>query len=203
MATRSNSSRERILECAEAIILQKGFAGTSIDDIIEKAAITKGGFFYHFDGKSGLAHALVDRYLEKDEVIFSGLFSKADDLSEDPLHRLLIFLKLLAEMMGDLQETHPGCLVVSFTYESQQFDDEIRESIRKGLLRWRGMMTERLESIMQKYPAKSDTNIDALADMFTSTIEGGIVLSRAFQDNKLLVDQILVFRNYVRMLFEP
>jgi TetR/AcrR family transcriptional repressor of nem operon len=106
-------------------------------------------------------------------------------------------------MMGDLQQTHPGCLVVSFTYESQQFDDEIRESIRKGLLRWRGMMTERLESIMQKYPAKSDTNIDALADMFTSTIEGGIVLSRAFQDNKLLVDQILVFRNYVRMLFEP
>ena len=52
--TRSNSSRERILACAEAVILQKGFSGTSIDDILEKASITKGGFFYHFDGKPGL-----------------------------------------------------------------------------------------------------------------------------------------------------
>ena len=43
--TRSNSSRERILACAEAVILQKGFSGTSIEDILEKASITKGGKF--------------------------------------------------------------------------------------------------------------------------------------------------------------
>jgi len=58
MATRSNSSRERILACAEAVILQKGFGGTSIDDILESASITKGGFFYHFDGKNARGQLL-------------------------------------------------------------------------------------------------------------------------------------------------
>jgi AcrR family transcriptional regulator len=202
MTTRSNSSRERILKCSEALILKNGFAGTSIEDILEKAAITKGGFFYHFENKAVLAHALVERYLVQDEVIFSDLFNQADDLSEDHLHQLLIFLKLFAEMMGQLQETHPGCLVVSFTYESHQFDDDIRELIKQGLLSWRKMISSRLENITQKYPIKDDISIDALADMFISSIEGGIILSRAFQDNKLLVKQVLAYRNYLRVLFE-
>lgn len=203
--TRSNSSRDRILKCAEAIILRKGFASTSIEDILEDAAITKGGFFYHFDGKAGLAKALVERYLEYDEGIFADLFKQADQLSEDPLHRVLIFLKLLAEMMGNLQETHPGCLVASFTYESQQMNDEVRELTKQGLLAWRKMIADRLDLIQKKYPSKHDTHmtsVDALADMFTSTIEGGIILSKAFQDNKLLVEQILAYRNYLRVLFE-
>ncbi|WP_455376362.1 TetR/AcrR family transcriptional regulator [Kaarinaea lacus] len=200
--TRSNSSRDRILKCAEAIILRKGFASTSIEDILEDAAITKGGFFYHFDGKAGLAKALVERYLEYDEGIFADLFKQADQLSEDPLHQVLIFLKLLAEMMGNLQETHPGCLVASFTYESQQMNDEVRELTKQGLLAWRKMIADRLELIVEKYPSKHEINVEALADMFTSTIEGGIILSKAFQDNKLLVQQILAYRNYLRALFE-
>ena len=202
MSTRANSSRERILECAEAIILQKGFAGTSIEDIIEKAAVTKGGFFYHFEGKTGLAQALVKRYLDQDEVIFNNLFKQADDLSEDPLHQLLIFLKLFADMMAELQQTHPGCLVVSFTYETYQVNDVVRELIKEGLLSWRKMISERLELIMQKYPSQGDVSVNSVADLFISTIEGGIILSRAFEDNQLLVNQVLAYRNYLRMLFE-
>lgn len=202
MASRSNSSRDRILECAEAIILQKGFSSTSIDDILEKAAITKGGFFYHFDGKTGLARALVERYLIQDGLVFHDLFKQADSLSENPLHQLLIFLNLLAELMGQLQDTHPGCLVVSFTYESHQINDEIRELIKKGLITWREMISSRLKKIIEKYPSDNEINTDVLADMFITTIEGGIILSRAFQDNQLLINQILGYRSYLRTLFE-
>ena len=203
MSTRTNSSRERILACAQSIILQKGFSGTSIDDILEKAAITKGGFFYHFDGKPGLAQALVERYLDQDDILFNSLFKQADELSEDPLHQLLIFLKLLADTMSELNETHPGCLVASFTYESQQFNDDVRELIKVGLVRWRDMISARLQTIAGKYAPQSDVAFATLADMFTAGIEGGIILSRAFQDNSLLVSQILAYRNYIRMIFEP
>lgn len=200
--SRANSSRERILASAEALILQQGFSATSIEEIIDKAAITKGGFFYHFENKATLAQALVERYLQQDDVIFTDLFNKAEELSEDPLHQLLIFLKLLADTMSALESAHPGCLVVSFTYESHQFDDEIRALIRQGLLGWRGMIASRLHTISEKYPMKGEVTIDALADMFISSIEGGIILSRAFQDNQLLVNQLLTYRQYLRLLFE-
>ena len=45
---------------------QKGFAATSIDELIAGAGITKSGFFYHFKDKTELAKALLLRYLERD-----------------------------------------------------------------------------------------------------------------------------------------
>lgn len=200
---RSNSSRERILDTAETIILQKGFAGTSIEDILQQAALTKGGFFYHFKGKNELAKALVVRYLAEDEKIFSDLFRQADELSEDPLQRLLIFLKLFAAMMANLEQTHPGCLVAGFTYESQQFDEEVTELIRQGVDSWRNMIARRIDDIVGAYDGGEELDRLALADMFTGVIEGGIILSRVYGSNELLVRQILSYRDYLRRLFSP
>lgn len=199
--TRSAATRERILATAEALILQRGFAATSIDDILEQAAITKGGFFYHFNGKKELARALVERYLEQDNRIFTTLFQQADALSEDPLHQLLIFLKLFADMMADMAVTHPGCLVASFTYESQQLDDEVRALIRQGILVWRKLISLRLEKILAKYQPRQPADVPTLADMFTSTVEGGILLSRIYNSNQPLVNQILQYRMHLRLVF--
>ena len=201
MGVRANSSRERILASAEEIILQKGFSATSIEDILDKAAITKGGFFFHFGDRGELARALVERYLVADEAFFGALFEQADDLSEDPLQQLLIFLKLLAKAMSEMESTHPGCLVASFTYESQQFDDSIRALIKTGILSWRHMIAQRLDAIGKRYQPVSEIDREALADMFTSNFEGGIILSRILQNNKYLVDQILAYRDHLRLVF--
>ena len=45
------------LDIAEANVLQKGFAATSLDEIIFEAGLTKSGFFYHFRDKTELARA--------------------------------------------------------------------------------------------------------------------------------------------------
>lgn len=200
--TRSATTRERILATAEALILQQGFAATPIDDILEQAAITKGGFFYHFAGKKELARALVERYLEQDNRIFTDLFYQADTLTEDPLHQLLIFLKLFADMMADLAVAHPGCLVASFTYESQQLDEDVHNLIREGVLQWRKLISLRLEKILQKYTPRQPVDIPGLADMFTSTVEGGILLSRILNSNRPLVEQLLFYRAHLRLLFD-
>lgn len=201
MSTRSNSSRERILCEAELLILRNGFAGTSIDEILAKASITKGGFFYHFSDKTALARALVHRYLEQDEQLFAELFQQADSLTEDPLQQLLIFLNLISEKMGALETTHPGCLVAGFTYESQQFNQEIGDLIKGGVLRWRAIFTSRLEKVLEYYTPITDIKVQTLADMFTSTIEGGIILSRIFDNNRDLQNQILAYRTFLRVLF--
>lgn len=132
-------------------MLQKGFNATSIEDILKQASITKGGFFYHFDGKPGLAKVLIERYIEQDDQIFGDLFAEANELSEDPLHQLLIFLKLLAGKLGAMEDTHPGCLVAGFTYENQQFKPEIRELMRDGMLSWRHLIADQLHRINEKY----------------------------------------------------
>lgn len=201
MPTKGELTRENILGIAEHIILQKGFSGTSIDEIIEAANITKGGFFYHFRGKEDLAKHLMLRYQVADDAFFNQLFDRAASLSEDPLQQMLIFLKLLAEAMGNLPDTHPGCLVASFTYENQQFNDDVKQIICDCLVGWRQLFIKKLASIGDIRPMSIETDIMELADMLTSIIEGGIILSKAFNEPERLVNQILQYRNHIRLLY--
>jgi TetR/AcrR family transcriptional regulator, transcriptional repressor for nem operon len=176
--TKGARTRHRILDFAEKAILQKGFAATSIDELIAAAGITKSGFFYHFRDKNDLARALLERYLERDEAIFSDLFAKADALHEDPLHSFLVFLKLLADLMADLPGGHPGCLVASYTYQDQLFSRDVREMTTSGVQIWRARFRKRLDLIVAKYPPKFELDLDALAHMVAVVIDGGIVLSK-------------------------
>ena len=201
MGAKGEQTREHIMATAENIILQRGYSGTSIEDIIGQAGITKGGFFYHFDGKNDLAKNLILRYLDKDVQFFTELAERAQALTEDPLQQLLIFLKLMAEAMEDLPGAHPGCLVASFTYEAQQFDEEVRLLNAEGVLSWRRIFLGHFEKVLQKYPMKIEKPLEELADMLSSVIEGGIIMSKVLDDKRILPNQLLHYRNYIRLVF--
>jgi TetR/AcrR family transcriptional regulator, transcriptional repressor for nem operon len=199
--TKGEQTRERLLDLAEDAVLHKGFALTSIDELIAAANITKSGFFYHFRDKNDLAKALLERYLERDEVIFDDLFAKADSLNEDPLHGFLVFLKLLADLMADLTSGHPGCLVASYCYQDRLFSSEIRELGAMGVRRWRERFRKRLDAIVERYPPKIDVNLDVMADMLSAVVDGGIVLSKSLSQPKHLPDQVMLYRAFVRLVF--
>ena len=201
MGAKGAQTREHILATAEQMILQRGFSGTSIEEIIGEAGITKGGFFYHFDGKSDLARQLMLRYLENDGRFFHELSERARSLTEDPLQQFLLFLKLMAEAFADIPGTHPGCLVASFTYEAHQFDEEIRSLNAQGVLSWRELFMDHLERIADKYLMTTEQPLDALADLLSSVVEGGIVISKVLDDGETLPNQILQYRSYIRLVF--
>ena len=201
MGTKGERTRENILGTAQTLILQRGYAGTSIDDIIGEAGITKGGFFYHFDGKNDLARSLVRRYLDQDAEFFDQIGERAKSLTEDPLQQFLIFLKLMSEAMENLPGAHPGCLVASFAYQSHLFDDEVPELYSRGMESWRTLFLVYLERAAEQYEPKTDLPLIELADNLIAAIEGGILMSRVMDDGKILSKQLLQYRHYVRLLF--
>ena len=58
-----------------------------------------------------------------------------------------------------------------------------------------------LERVNEKYVLQGDIAVESLADRFTITIEGGILLARNFEDNQLLIDQIIACRSFIRSLY--
>lgn len=196
-------TRERLLEVAEAAVLAKGFAATSIEELVAAVGITKSGFFYHFKDKGDLAKALLLRYLDQDRALLDELFSRADELNEDPLHGFLVGLKMFSEMMADLPENYPGCLAASYTYQDTLFSDEVRRLNADGVLSWRRRFRARFALIAERYPPRSDVDLDALADMAYALVEGGLILNRALGDRNILPRQILLFRDFVKAVFLP
>ena len=170
---RGSDTRERILEVAEAAVLEKGFAGTSIEEVIAAVGITKSGFFYHFKDKNELAKALLIRYVEREDALFDDLFARADELNEDPLHGFLVGLKMMSELMADLPNGHPGCLVASYCYQDRLFDKEVRELNAAAVLNWRKRFRQRLDLIAEHYPPRARVDLDDLADMLSVIADGG------------------------------
>ncbi|WP_216351846.1 TetR/AcrR family transcriptional regulator [Brevundimonas sp. LM2] len=186
---------------AEASVLAKGFAATSIDEILFEAAITKSGFFYHFRDRNDLALGLIERFRSQNLSIFEDIFDRAAELNEDPLHAFLVGLKLLAETLIDVQATRPGCLVASFVYQDQQYDARVRAVIVDLTLVWRAQFVARLETIAAVYPPRVDIDLRDLADMLTVIIDGGIILSKTLREPQIMARQLLAYRAFVRTVF--
>ena len=141
---KGETTRERILEIAEAAVLAKGFGGTSIDEVIAEAGLTKSGFFYHFKDKNALAREMLRRYVDTNDRLFDDIFERGRQLSDDPLQAFLISLKLLAEVMADLPSGHPGCLIASICYQERLFDREVRDLTAQSVRDWNSRFREDL-----------------------------------------------------------
>jgi AcrR family transcriptional regulator len=199
--TKGEKTRERILDFAYDAIVQKGFAATSIEELVEAAGITKSGFFYHFRDKNDMARQLFDRFLAEDESIVDTLAFRARELSDDPLQSFLIFLNLYAQMMDDMESLHPGCMVASVTYQERLFDAEMRQMNVDYLLRTRQRFAAWLREIVVKNPPRMEADLDALADHLTIIVEGAIIYAKALRDPGMMGRQTRLFRTHIKLLF--
>ena len=199
--TKGERTRERLMDIAYESIVQKGFAATSIEELVEAAGITKSGFFYHFKDKNDLARQLFERFLGEDETILDTLESRARELSDEPLQSFLIFLNLYAQMMDDMETLHPGCMVASVTYQDRMFDAEVKQMNVDYLLRMRERFARWLAEIAATNPPKLEVSIADLADNLTGIVEGAIILSKALNDEGLMGRQTRLYRNHIKLLF--
>ncbi|MGA5466966.1 TetR family transcriptional regulator [Mycobacterium sp. NPDC050041] len=99
---RSEATRRRIVDAAVDLIGEIGYPAVGLGDIIERAALTKGALYYHFDSKESLAvaiiaegganllatfHSISESNSPALENIIHGLFMVVDRVSTDPLTR--------------------------------------------------------------------------------------------------------------------
>jgi TetR/AcrR family transcriptional regulator, transcriptional repressor for nem operon len=199
--TKGEKTRERIMDLAYQSIVEKGFAATSIEELVEAAGITKSGFFYHFRDKNDLARQLFERFLAEDDGIMETLETRARELSDDPLQSFLIFLNVYAQMMDDMNALHPGCMVATVTYQERIFDAEVRQMNVDYLHRMRGRFVRWLDEIVAKYPPRIEVNVEELADLLNVVVEGAIIQSKALRDESLMGKQTRLYRNYIKLIF--
>ena len=62
------SSRETILDAAEAVVLANGAAHLTLDAVAERARVSKGGLLYNFPNKDALLQAMIDRQMYRIEA---------------------------------------------------------------------------------------------------------------------------------------
>jgi TetR/AcrR family transcriptional repressor of nem operon len=199
---RGESTRERLLDLAERAILEKGYAATSIEELIAAAGITKSGFFYHFREKSDLAKALMRRDNANTSQAFDAIFGQADADNADPLDALLDGLSRFAKAAAISPHAYPGCLVAAFAYQRSLFDTEHWQLMEAGFAERRAQFRKRLDRIAAQRPLSAGIDLDDLADMAIAIIQGAIVLDRVRGAQAAIDQQITLYRAFLQNLFD-
>ena len=84
-----SSARERILETAIGMFAEKGYAGTSVREIVEQAGVSKPVLYYYFQSKEGLFLAI----LEMAENLQTELLARILESAGNVLERLLLLYR--------------------------------------------------------------------------------------------------------------
>lgn len=166
-------SRKKIVECARILFNVKGLHEVSIDEIMEKAGLTRGGFYSHFKNKDELYAEAVIGFLNgrgkkwRDEA-------GVDPTSEDDITSVLAMLKsyLSDEHLGDLEGQ---CPMIALPSDAARAGPKVREAYEQ-LLR---AMVSLFENNCLK---SSDRRQTAL--VLSSLCVGGMVLSRTVENEE-------------------
>ncbi len=73
--------------------------------------------------------------------------------------------------------------------------------MRDSVVDWRKLFARQIDKINEQYVANDNSTSEELADMLSTIIEGGIVVSRALNDPAILANQLLEYRTYIKLLY--
>lgn len=192
--------RERILDAAHHLVLERGFSSTSVADVLSEVGASKGAFFHHFPSKRALGHALVERYAEADATVLNDALALAEATSDDPADQVVELLRVFERAAADAVLQQPGCLFVSFVYEQVPETDEILPLVTESVELWRRRILEKLELAAAAGHIAADVDLPSLADQVFTVFEGAFILARATGNPDHVRAQLAHLRRYLELL---
>jgi TetR/AcrR family transcriptional regulator, transcriptional repressor for nem operon len=194
------ATKQRILETAERLVIDNGFAATSVDEVIAASKTSKGAFFHHFDSKLDLARSLVARYAASDIEQLKRAVAEAQATTDDPAERVIAFVRVFERAADELMSAQSGCLFVSLLTERQLVQSVTSAHIREAIVAWRTDFSAMLHEAVQQPRRVEHIDIDALADHLFVTFERSFILCRAMSDNRHMRAQLTILRQLVQAL---
>lgn len=173
----SKDTRERLLAAGLQMLLERGYNGLGIQDVLAQTGTPKGSFYHHFASKEVFALEVVDRYMEE---VHRGLDRTLSDHARPPLDRIRDFFELSAEKYRS--EGNLGCLIGGLGQELAGVNDRFRLKVEECLRD----IAERFVACFDEARARGDLPAEAdsraLANRLLDCWEGAALRSRLWRD---------------------
>lgn len=185
--------KDQLVQSALRLMLDKGYAGTTVDEICEAAGASKGSFYYFFQTKEDIGLAALESFYDRAQQLMSGgTYMKI----EDPVERVFGYLDhaeaVSKKIWGD------GCLLGIFATDLARTRPAIRKRVIALFDRTTAVVAQIFEPIAALRP-NGPTAVQ-LAEWYLAILEGAIVMAKAHNDWKRIPQALQGFRGYLRLL---
>jgi TetR/AcrR family transcriptional regulator, transcriptional repressor for nem operon len=197
--TPKTGARQKLLDAALALIREKGYAATSLEDLCARAGVTKGAFFHHFKSKDALAVAAANYWSEKTDALFA---AAPYHRHTDPLERILGYLEFRKSLLtGDVAEF--TCLVGTMVQETYGTRDDIRAACEASIVGHAGGIEADIVEAMERRKIRASWTPGSLALHTQAVLQGAFVLAKAKGGAAVAAASIDHLRRYIELLFQP
>ncbi len=170
-------TRARLVQIGTEILSEKGFSSTGLEEILDKAGVPKGSFYYYFESKAKFGFAVIDNY---DYLWAQKLTRLLRDPAVAPLRRIDNYI---AEGIRGLEKYafRRGCLIGNMGQEMPALDEAFRDRILKVFSSWAGQLAICLREAREAGELRDDIDIDDAAQFFWFAWEGAILQAKLEQ----------------------
>lgn len=188
-------TRETLLRVAERLFLEKGYVGTSVDEICVAAGTTKGAFFYHFDVKEDLGLEVGLRHARAK----TSLMEKAAE-GETAQDRLYAYVDYLGQMARGIDS--PACLVAFLTLELGAVNERFRAQCEASFDTWTQYVERLILEAVASRPQPPLVNAKLLARQLIAIFQGSLIMARAAKNSEIIEENLRQYRRYLQLLLE-
>ncbi len=193
----TSDARQQLLNAGLAVIREKGYAAMRVEDICERAGLTKGGFFHHFAGKEEFAVACAQYWSE----MTGGFFASAPYHDHaDPLDRVLGYIDFRRDILrGRVPEF--TCLAGTMVQETYETHPAIRAACDASISDHAARVAEDIAKAMELHAPQADWTAESLALHTQAVLQGAFILAKCKGGPEVAAQSVDHLRRYVELLF--
>jgi TetR/AcrR family transcriptional regulator, transcriptional repressor for nem operon len=193
-APKNAATRNRLIESARFLFWERGYAGTSMAELLAHAEVNSGSFYHFFDSKEALLRAVLEQYIE---LLRPMVVDPAFATTPKPLDRIFAILAGYRERILMTNCTF-GCPLGRLALEVDPENAPAHKLIAQNFQGWIQAVRECLIDMKSSLPRGTD--IDALATFILVTMEGGVMLSRSYRSVDPYDSAVAQLRQHFRLL---
>ena len=185
------NKRDKLIQVGIEAIVQRGFNAASINEIMTRADVPKGSFYYYFSSKEDFGLAIIDDFACKYQQRIRDFL---EDEQYSPLMRLRnYFESKIAEM--NTCKCIDGCLIGNLAQELSAQNELFRDRLNQIFNSWERDFTQCLLAAIEAGELNNDRNLKQLAKFILSGWEGAILQAK-------VAKSVVPMQTFVEILFE-
>ncbi|WP_458071900.1 TetR/AcrR family transcriptional regulator [Rhodanobacter sp. BL-MT-08] len=171
MSHAASGTAERVMDAAEALIQQRGYAGFSYDDVAQAVGIRKPSVHHHFRTKAELVAELINRYYQR----FESALAAIDIARSQPLARLKAYVQLFSQTYANDGRL---CVCGMLGAEADALPAGVADAVESFFrlnLTW---LVATIRDAQGASQVRADLRASALAEALLAALEGAMVVGR-------------------------
>jgi len=173
------------LDKAMEVFWQKGYVGTSIDDLVAATGVSRYGLYDEFEGKRGLFLACLDHY---QEIVVSAAFGVVERPGASVSEIRAYFGKILEAPTS--KRGRRGCLMTNTASEVAPYDKRAAGRVEDFRARLRSGFSRALATAQTQGEIHAELPVSEVADFLTAVTHGLSVLARSHADPGMMANVV-------------